>query len=104
SIAPYWMPSLPLLVAALIAATNRAPSWLALSVLGFTAVLHIHATLRETHGEQTDLHNVGKSFAWCFLPAVHALCALFIIGTALNSHRHWFAAVKEIKRVVIGFV
>jgi hypothetical protein len=83
SVAPYFFPSLALLLF-LVAYLLPFPGlpWQSF-LLGIALGYHIVSTIRETHRDQTDLKDLGLTFCFLFLPAAN----LAVIGL-LISYAH----------------
>jgi hypothetical protein len=55
-------------------------------LVGIALAYHIVSTWRETHRDQSDLHDLGKIFCWMFLPAANiAVVGLLIAYSHLGS-------------------
>jgi hypothetical protein len=94
SIAPYFFPTFPLLVGAIVLAFPPSLRLLGVGCIGFALAWHLAATLAETHRGQTDLRRVGLSFAALFLPGPSLFSIGFVLALALRgSHGPaWFWA------------
>jgi hypothetical protein len=85
AIAPYFFPTLTVLVAlALSLVPGDFPSWAGL-VLGLTISYHATSTYHETHREQEDLKRVGWIFAFAFLPAANVLSYGILLAFAAGG-------------------
>jgi hypothetical protein len=73
TVAPYFFPTLSVLVFGILAFLPREYAFWGGAALGFTALYHLTSTWRETHHQQPDLAKVGFPFAFCFLPAANTL-------------------------------
>jgi len=84
-IAPYFFPTLSVPVILVMLLLEGGGVDIANAVLGVTVAYHITSTYKETHRRQTDLHQVGMGFAWCFLPSANVVSFGLIAGTARNK-------------------
>jgi Peptidase M50B-like len=67
-------------------------------LLGVALGYHFVSTYRETHGDQSDLKELGKTFSWMFLPAANIATVLFLVAFAYNgteSVQTWLSDVKS---------
>lgn len=82
TIAPYFFPTAPIFLIALLYVTPR--SWLPLAdgLVGAAFAYHLTSTFRETHPGQTDLQQVGYLFAALLLPTANLLSAGAILAFA----------------------
>ncbi|MEZ6134289.1 MAG: M50 family metallopeptidase [Pirellulaceae bacterium] len=83
SVAPYFFPTLALLLF-LVAYILPFPGlpWQSL-LLGAALGYHVVSTIRETHRDQTDIKQLGTLFCWLFLPAAN----LAVVGLLVSfSH------------------
>ncbi len=74
-------------------------------LLGVALGYHFVSTYRETHGEQSDLKQLGKTFSWMFLPAANIATVLFLIAYAHNASdgvRLWLADLRQPIGLIIG--
>ena len=86
TIAPYFLPTISVVLAL---STIIIPDFLELYIgyaLGATIAYHMTSTWRETHRGQTDLQKVGFGFALVFLPAANlvsygVLIEFYLAGT-----------------------
>jgi hypothetical protein len=56
-------------------------------LLGVALGFHVVSTYRETHGNQSDLKQLGKRFCWMFLPASNLMVLGLIIAFAHGGSR-----------------
>ena len=80
-IAPYWFPTLCIPLMFYPVFFNGSNPWWA-GLLGFVFMFHHISTWRETHTDQSDLHETGLVFAWMFLPPANILSAGIVIAYA----------------------
>ncbi len=80
TIAPYFFPTLSVLVLVIMYLTPIPLHSTLLGVFGFSMAYHIHSTWIETHYGQTDLKEVGFTFAWTFLPAANMLANIMLLS------------------------
>jgi len=91
TIAPYFVPTLTLVVlAVMFFLDGGGPRWLHIG-LGATVSYHATSTWRETHREQTDLQEVGFLFAFLFLPAANVLSYGLIFAIVVGG---WPAGIE----------
>ena len=84
-IAPYFVPTLSLVVmAVMFFLDDGGPRWLHIG-LGATVSYHATSTWIETHREQTDLQEVGFLFAFLFLPAANVLSYGLIFAVVVGG-------------------
>jgi hypothetical protein len=85
TIAPYFVPTLSLVVmAVMFFLDDGGPRWLHIG-LGATVSYHATSTWIETHREQTDLQEVGFLFAFLFLPAANVLSYGLIMAVVVGG-------------------
>ena len=85
TIAPYFVPTLSLVVlAVMFFLDGGGPRWLHIG-LGASVSYHATSTWRETHREQTDLKEVGFLFAFLFLPAANILGYGLILAVVVGG-------------------
>jgi hypothetical protein len=85
TIAPYFVPTLSLVVmAVMFFLDDGGPHWLHIG-LGATVSYHATSTWIETHREQTDLQEVGFLFAFLFLPAANVLSYGLIMAVVVGG-------------------
>ena len=73
TIAPYYFPTLCLLLGLLLALLPAEHLVWVNALMGATLAYHVTSTRRETHSSQPDLRKVGLPFAWMFLPAANII-------------------------------
>lgn len=73
SIAPYFFPTLSVLVLVVLAFLPKTYLFYGSVALGASVAYHAFSSWSETHRHQTDLREVGFLFCLCFLPSVSAL-------------------------------
>lgn len=82
TIAPYFFPTLSILVACVLwLIPERFLPWAA-AALGVTIAFHITSTWLETHFRQPDLAKVRLPFAIMFLPTANAVCYALLVAVA----------------------
>jgi hypothetical protein len=79
AIAPYFFPTLTLLVIALLSVLPPHHVALGAIVLGASVAHHVVSTWLEAHRHQSDLREVGWLWTWMFLPSINA----FVLGIVL---------------------
>ncbi len=102
TIAPYFFPTLScLILGALFFLGDEAGRWLHI-VLGATVSYHATSTWRETHREQTDLKEVGFTFAFLFLPAANVLSYGLILAVVLGGWSKGIAYMGSAWQQAVG--
>ncbi len=98
-IAPYFFPTAALALALVLGALPA--TWLrwASALLGAAIAYHITSTWVETHGRQTDLHNVRVLFAVLFLPTANLLAYGWIFALVLGGWSASWAYLGDAARV-----
>jgi Peptidase M50B-like len=96
--APYFFPTAAIVlsvVAYLLPFSGLPwPSFLLGVALGY----HLVSTYRETHGEQTDLKELGRTFAWMFIPSANLATVAFLIAFAYAGTagvQTWLADTRQ---------
>jgi len=82
AVAPYFFPTLALMLF-LLAYLLPFPGlpWQSF-LLGVALAYHVVSTARETHRDQTDIKQLGMTFRWLFLPAANLLVVGLLISFA----------------------
>lgn len=80
TIAPYFFPTLSVMVLLGCWLFSDGGSWFCDALLGISLAYHITSTIGETGAHQTDLQKVGFPFAFLFLPTANILLVGAIIG------------------------
>ncbi|MEA1953792.1 MAG: M50 family metallopeptidase [Campylobacterota bacterium] len=86
TIAPYFSPTLSALVLVVMYLAPTQFHSILLGILGFSMAFHMHSTWHETHYGQTDLKEVGFTFAWIFLPAANVLANIMFLSLIPNDN------------------
>lgn len=89
TLAPYFIPTLSLLVLGMMSLAKATYYPALLVVMGFTIAYHVQSTWHELHGQQPDLHQAGWLFCWLFLPAANVLMALILLSALPNDALTW---------------
>lgn len=86
TVAPYFFPTLALLLF-LLAYLLPFPGlpWQSF-LLGVALGYHVVSTIRETHRDQTDIQELGTLFCWLFLPAANLAVVGVLVAFAHASH------------------
>ncbi|MFK7736063.1 MAG: M50 family metallopeptidase [Pirellulaceae bacterium] len=98
TVAPYFFPTLSLLLFLIAFLMPFAGLPWSSFMLGVSLGYHVVSTYRETHRDQSDIKELGNLFCWLFLPAAN----LAVVG-ALISFAHgdsdgislWFGDILE---------
>ena len=85
SLAPYFVPSLSLIMLLALSIAKPAHYSVLFVVMGVTLAYHLLSTWEETHREQTDLQKTGWGFVWVFLPTANLLMLLVILTALPND-------------------
>lgn len=98
AVAPYFFPTAALLLF-LLAFFLPFPGlpWSSF-LLGVALGYHIVSTYRETHRDQTDIQQLGRTFCWLFLPAANlAVVGLLVSFAHAGSAgmNQWFGDIME---------
>ena len=102
-VAPYFFPTLALILF-LLAYLLPFPSlpWQSF-LLGIALGYHILSTARETHRDQTDIHQLGHLFCWLFLPAANlgviGLLVAFAHGNNAGLHQFFYDVAEPLGRL-----
>jgi hypothetical protein len=86
TIAPYFFPTVCVLVGLMTSLLSSERSIWVGGLMGFTFAYHVVSTKEETHAGQSDLQRVGFGFAWLFLPAA---VLISLGGVVAYSHGGW---------------
>lgn len=86
TIAPYFFPTLSALVLVVMYLSPTQSHSILLGIFGFSMAYHMHSTWHETHYEQTDLKEVGFTFAWVFLPAANVFLNIMLLSLIPNDN------------------
>jgi hypothetical protein len=102
AIAPYFFPTLTLLV--IVVLSWLPPRHLAAGavVLGIAFAHHVLSTWSETHRHQTDLREVGWLWSWLFLPAINAFVLGLVLAYAAGT-RSLTAHLRYVKGPSLAF-
>ena len=90
-IAPYFFPTVPLIVLTFNLAVPQIFGGHFGFVMGLSLGFHFIATLKETRFDQPDLKKVGYWFACFFLPAANALCIAWVLSVVSHLRGFWDA-------------
>lgn len=85
TIAPYFFPTICLLVLAVSWILPAALRQFSDALMGAATAYHLSSTIRETHAGQTDLARVGWLFSLMFLPAANLLVFGGIVSYAYGG-------------------
>ena len=104
--APYWLPTVVIPCAVLLAFVENENRSLAFA-FGFFCAVHIHSTYRETRFHQPDLIRLGRITIWCLLPAAHIIVAALLFSVATGNQSLIARAITDLKRdssVVLRYI
>lgn len=84
-VAPYFFPTAALILF-LLAYLLPFPGlpWQSF-LLGVALGYHIVSTIKETHRDQSDLHRLGTTFCWMFLPAANLAVVGLLVAYSYDS-------------------
>jgi hypothetical protein len=92
TIAPYFFPTVTILLLS-VRLFMQQNYWLEVGI-GASIAFHIGSSYVETHGAQSDLKQVGKFFAFCFLPTANVLTYAFIALYLTSGWKGILAGIK----------
>ena len=104
--APYWVPTVVLPCAVLLAFVENENRSLAFA-FGFFCAVHIHSTYRETRFHQPDLIRLGRITVWCLLPAAHIIVAALLFSVSIGNKSLVATAITDLRRdssVVLRYI
>jgi hypothetical protein len=84
-IAPYFFPTLSVLVCLVRVFLAEDQMMWTNTILGATIAYHALSTWKETHLGQSDIQRVGVGFSFLFLPGANVLSYGFLLGAAVNG-------------------
>jgi len=102
AIAPYFFPTLTLLVIAVLSWLPPRHLEAGAVVLGIAFAHHVLSTWSETHRHQTDLREVGWLWSWLFLPAINAFVLGLVLAYAAGT-RSLTAHLRYVKGPSLAF-
>ncbi|GAB5405912.1 MAG: hypothetical protein Aurels2KO_41430 [Aureliella sp.] len=82
SVAPYFFPTVALLLFLLAYLMPFAGFPWQRFLLGVALGYHVVSTYRETHRDQTDIQRLGMTFCWMFLPAANLAVVGLLVAFA----------------------
>jgi hypothetical protein len=85
TVAPYFFPTVCFVLIPVFQLLPFFPPNIADAIVGAAFVYHITSTMRETHGEQTDLKLVGYLFSTMFLPTANLVCHGAVLAFAYGG-------------------
>jgi Peptidase M50B-like len=97
TVAPYFFPTAAIILFLLAYFLPFAALPWQSFLLGVALAYHIVSTLRETHRDQSDLHSLGRTFCWLFIPAANlAVVGLLIAFSHSGSAgmQYWVESVR----------
>lgn len=89
TISPYFLPTLSILLLPVVWGMPGPLKWLALFLQGGAWAHHLWARWRETYVRQTDLQEVGRVFAWMFLPTANIVAMTSVLALAVDGWQGW---------------
>jgi len=104
TIAPYFLPTAPLLlVIIMVFIPNGFDVW-AEGLLGVTVAFHLTSTWTETHSAQRDLQEVGLPFAFMFLPSANVVWYGLLIEFCWDQQMGLFSFVRRLIENTFGLL
>ena len=104
TIAPYFFPTVCFVLIPVFRLLTVVPTNAADAIVGGAFVYHITSTMRETHGGQTDIQQVGYLFSVMFLPtavlASHGVVLAFAWGGFEGIHIFGSTISLHLQRMV----
>ena len=85
AIAPYFFPTLSVLVLIVLAFLPKGYLYYGSLALGASVAYHACSSWAETHRHQTDLREVGFLFCLCFLPSISVLMYGLLLSFAAGG-------------------
>ncbi len=85
TISPYFFPTFSGVILGLMYLSKSQFQPILLAILGFSIIYHLHSTWHEIHPKQTDLKEVGFTFAWIFLPSANILALICVLVLVPND-------------------
>ncbi len=104
SISPYFFPTLSVFILGIMYITPPSMQSILLGVLGASMAYHAHSTWNETHYGQTDLKEVGFSFAWLFLPAANIVMHIFLLSLIPHDRIYLNVVMGKYYAYCVGLV
>ncbi|MGZ0165985.1 MAG: M50 family metallopeptidase [Planctomycetales bacterium] len=105
TVAPYFFPTVCFLLIPIFRLLTFIPTNFADGIVGAAFVYHITSTMRETHGGQTDLKQVGYLFSTMFLPTAilvsHGIVLAFARSGIKGIHIFWSTIAKHLQSLAI---
>lgn len=98
TVAPYFFPTVALLLFLLAYLMPLAAFPWQRFLLGVALGYHIVSTYRETHRDQTDITRLGLTFCWLFLPAANVAVVGLLVAFAhdpASGISNWLADIAE---------
>lgn len=89
TLAPYFIPTLSLVVLGLMNLAKATYYPMLFAVMGFSMAYHLQSTWHELHDQQPDLKQAGWLFCWLFLPAANVVMALVLLTALPNDTLTW---------------
>lgn len=104
TISPYFFPTFPALVLGLMYLSKNQFNIFFLGLLGFSLFYHIHSTYRETHYGQSDLKEVGFSYAWIFLPSANILVLIVLLALIPNDRIYLEIVMNKFYEYYLSYI
>lgn len=86
TIAPYFFPTFSVVILIIMYWIPIQFYNTLLGIFGFSLAYHLHSTWSETHYKQTDLKEVGFTFAWLFLPTANILAGILLLSSVPHDN------------------
>lgn len=101
TIAPYFFPTITVILLSLRLCIEQN-YWLELGI-GVSIAFHITSSYVETHGSQSDLKQVGRFFALCFLPTANVLTYTLIVAYLQSGFSGVGVSVKSLYHFLLSY-
>jgi hypothetical protein len=90
-LAPYFLPTISLLLLPVLFLVRREYALVTLGALGFSVAYHIFSTVHEARLDQPDIRSSGIAFSFAFLPVAN----LFVYGALFAFAVGEYAGLKH---------
>ena len=95
TLAPYFLPTIPLLLLPMFLIINVEFYKYFYAVLGFFTSYHVFSTLQEFGFHQTDITKTGKVFSCIFLVFANIVCYGFLITFVIGGFNYGWLFLKN---------
>ncbi len=84
-LAPYFFPTLGVIVSIMLHFANDSYDDILIAILGFFIMYHIHSTIKEFSFKQPDIQEAGVIFSILFLPGANLLALIYLLSAIPND-------------------